>query len=150
MLIWVQIFTHLISRGLVVSFWLGGERENEKDGEKKKTKKERGFTFQWRIKIWPQGDEEVLLTTVLKWTFLPLFLWQEGKSSVAEIRLSFASERFHLEHEVIALIEVAFITLTYYMLKMRWGRPLYLPTAPQKILKPGLGGGGGAKRCSAF
>lgn len=68
---------------------------------------------------------------------------------MAEIRLSFASERFHLEHEVIALIEVAFITLTYYMLKMRRGRPLYLHAAPEKILKPGLGdgdgdGGGGA------
>lgn len=33
-----------------------------------------------------------------------------------EIRLSFAGERFHLEHEVIVLIEVAFITLPYYML----------------------------------
>lgn len=32
-----------------------------------------------------------------------------------EIRLSFAGERFHLEHEVIALIEVAFVTLPYYM-----------------------------------
>lgn len=38
---------------------------------------------------------------------------------MAEISLSFAGERFHLEREVIALIEVAFITLTYYMLKMR-------------------------------
>lgn len=38
------------------------------------------------------------------------------ESSVDEIRLSFAGERFHLEHEVIALIEVAFITLPYYML----------------------------------
>lgn len=41
-----------------------------------------------------------------------------------EIRLSFAGERFHLEHEVIALIEVAFITLPYYMSKMRRGRPV--------------------------
>lgn len=30
---------------------------------------------------------------------------------MAEIRLSFAGERFHLEREMIALIEVAFITL---------------------------------------
>lgn len=50
-----------------------------------------------------------------------------------EIRLSFAGERFHLEHEVIALIEVAFITLPYYMSKMRRGRPLYLHAAPGKI-----------------
>lgn len=34
--------------------------------------------------------------------------------SVDQIRLSLGGERFHLEHEVIALIEVAFITLTYY------------------------------------
>lgn len=66
-----------------------------------------------------------------------------------EIRLSFAGERFHLEHEVIALIEVAFITLTYYMSKMRRDRPLYLHTAPEKILKPGLGDGGG-ERCSTL
>lgn len=37
--------------------------------------------------------------------------------SVDEIRLSLGGERFHLECEVIALIEVAFITLTYYMSK---------------------------------
>lgn len=30
---------------------------------------------------------------------------------MAEIRLSFAGKRFHLEREMIALIEVAFITL---------------------------------------
>lgn len=34
--------------------------------------------------------------------------------SVDQIRLSLGGERFHLELEVIALIEVAFITLTYY------------------------------------
>lgn len=34
-----------------------------------------------------------------------------------QIRLSLGGERFHLEHEVIALIEVAFITLPYYMSK---------------------------------
>lgn len=50
-----------------------------------------------------------------------------------EIRLSFAAERFHLEHEVIALIEVAFITLPYYMSKMSRARPLYLHTASQQI-----------------
>ena len=61
-----------------------------------------------------------------------------------EIRLSFAGERFHLEHEVIALIEVAFITLPYYMSKMRRGRPLHLHTAPEKILD------GGGERCSTF
>lgn len=71
----------------------------------------------------------------------PFFLRQEGKSSVDEIRLSFAGERFHLEHEVIALIEVAFITLPYYMSKMSRGRPLYLHTAPGKILEPVFGGG---------
>lgn len=47
---------------------------------------------------------------------------------MAEIRPSFADERLHLEHEVIALIEVAFITLTY-MLKIRRGRPPYLHKA---------------------
>lgn len=65
-----------------------------------------------------------------------------GKSNAAEIRLSFAGERFHLEHEVIALIEVAFITLTYYMSKneTRPGPCTY--TAPEKIPNAGLEMGG--------
>lgn len=75
-----------------------------------------------------------------------------------EIRLSFAGERFHLEHEVIALIEVAFITLPYYMLgriknetrglgRHRRRRYTYTLHRRRYWWKPGLrdgeGGGGG-------
>lgn len=77
-----------------------------------------------------------------------------------EIRLSFAGERFHLEHEVIALIEVAFITLPYYMLgriKNETRAEAAVAAAPTRCTytlhrrrywwKPGLrdgeGGGGG-------
>lgn len=65
---------------------------------------------------------------------------RRGKSGVAEIRLSSAGERFHLRREVIALIEVAFITLTYYTAEKE-PRPAPVPphTALEKILKPRLG-----------
>lgn len=95
MLIRVQIFTHLISRaGLVSVGWRGGG----------------GFTFRggfkYGLKVM-RTDSSLLSSNELSSPF--------SRGGVDQIRPSPGGERFHSEHEVIALIEVA--SLTYYIWK---------------------------------
>lgn len=108
MLIKVQIFTHLISRGLgcfiLIGVGWGREGEQQDDGEKKTKMEKEGLVSMVNLNMalrWWEGI--VSYCTQMNFS-LPLFLCQEGKSSVTEIRLSFAHECFHLDHEVIVLI----------------------------------------------
>lgn len=106
MLIRVQIFTHLISRsrGCFSLIGVGGAARvyfSMVD-----------LNMAWR---WWGG----IVNYCRQMNFSPPFSCggRGENGGVDQIRLSLGGERFHLEHEVIALIEVAFITLTYYMSK---------------------------------